>query len=1046
MLHPGKRSRFVTLSLPLLAAAIGACGGGGGGGSGGGAGQFRLLSVNVPEASVWPLNQRMVFDFNKPLDLGTVSFNSIVIQGSNGVPVTGTFFVDPCAPGTRLVFQPTCPTDSALVTGGLQPNAITYTLTLLTGVGPTVLRATDGDPLMEGASVIFRTPIPPFEPPLADPDPTSPPFPTVTAPDPGVPLPLNLFSDPIESFDVSFDQSLDPAPSNVSLENFVLEFSDPANPGTFVEIPRTVTLVQNCTLDLASPDCPRPEKALVKIVPLGILPAGETVRVRVAEGVRDIGQVQALPADVVAASYTVEPPDPGGNEDAFTEEFLTSEHEDVGVAFDVPTADWGGGVLTANEPFPGVESTFDWTVQAGTTVFLDTSFDVVVNNVGQQAPVVNGVLNLHNLVVGANARVLGQGPNPLVINATGRITVIGEINVDGIDALNTGGLNTPEQPQSGAPGNCGGGQGGAASLSAVGSDVQGEDGYGPGNTPSGGGKGGHSCFGTGPDTQRRGGGGGGGILTRKTHSLPFAIGAPPWPVPAGLNGSNGGPGPGVGDCVDLALPVDGGAFGPDVFTDTDAGGVLFTGNDFFGRKFVLGGNPLAGELNALVAGQGGGGGGDAVFYSATTPNPNCLNNTQWQGNAPSADRKGGAAGGGGGVLILRAIGPIVVTSTGKLSAKGGNGGHGESILFINPAGGGGGGGSGGMIMVESADASAQDPLAAPGTPGGIRIEATNTRFEVRGGDGGLGVDQANTPTTVCRGGMGGGGTLQLHSARFDAVGNPIVRLGTPPGTDVTSFSTPTIDQHNNAWVLLPNFGPKSRARSAWIDAGAVSMGSLGTVLYPWVSSPPNNTTNLDYPLVSSVPQFPGLAGVVKTDPAGKVFLPPFLPGTDQTIPLANVTQFSATIPVELASNPATLVRYAFNPNTAQTSPPQLFTIVSATYDGTNTVIQTDPGDGSMMAVLPAAGSTTVRVHPRYFRVFTQGTADTILPGQAVAIQFQGATDPLSSATYTTLSPNLDGIAGKRYFRFVVDFDLGASGISLSTPRPEIRFLKLPIQF
>ncbi|MGH7149239.1 MAG: hypothetical protein ACREIU_01000, partial [Planctomycetota bacterium] len=511
--------------------------------------------------------------------------------------------------------------------------------------------------------VIFRTPLPPFEPPLADPDPSSPPFPTVTAPDPALPLSLNLFSDPIEAIDVSFDQSLDPDPTNVNLANFVLEFEDPANPGTFVAIPRTVTLVQNCALDLASADCPRPEKALVKIVPMGILPAGETVRVRVAAGVRDIGQVQALPADVVAASYTVDSPNPGGNEDAFTEDFATTQNEDSEVAFDVPSADWGSGVLKANEPFPGVASNFDWLVQAGTTVFLDTSFDVVVNSIGQQAPVVNGVLNLRDLVVGANAKVIGQGPNPLVINASGRITVIGEINVDGIDALNTGGLNTPEQPQSGAPGNCGGGQGGSSSLSAVGSDLQGEDGFGPGNAPSGGGKGGHSSFGVGAAEVRRAGGGGGGILTKKTHSVPFAITPPPlpWPV-TGLDGGNGGPATsGVGDCVDLALPVNGGARGPDVFLDVDAG------NDFFGRKFVLGGNPLLGELGSLVAGQGGGGGGDAVYYSATTPNPNCLNNTQWQGNP--GDRKGGAAGGGGGILILRALGPIVVTSSGKLSAK-----------------------------------------------------------------------------------------------------------------------------------------------------------------------------------------------------------------------------------------------------------------------------------------------------------------------------------------------------------------------------------------
>ncbi|MGH7150408.1 MAG: hypothetical protein ACREIU_06915, partial [Planctomycetota bacterium] len=500
-----------------------------------------------------------------------------------------------------------------------------------------------------------------------------------------LPLPLNLFSAPLGTFDVSFDQSLDPAPTNVDEAHFVLEFEEPAGSGSYVPIPRTVALLQNCAIDLASPDCPRPEKALVGVVPIGILPSGRTVRVRIAAGVRDIGQVQALPSDVVGATYTVEPPTPGGNEDAFTEEFDTAAREDAGVAFEVPRADWGGGMLKANEPFPGVESTFDWFLPLTTTVIVDTTFDIILNPQGNQVPVVNGVLNLRNLHVPAGSRILAQGPNPLVINASGRITVIGEINVDGIDALNTGGLSTPNQPQSGAPGNAGGGEGGTASLSAVGSDLQGQDGFGPGNLASGGGRGGHSSYGTTvPVESRRGGGGGGGVLTLQTHAS--------FPSPAGLNGANGGPGTsGFGDCVDLALPVNGGAHGPQVFVDA-----LAT-NDFFGRKFVAGGSPLAGELSAPVAGQGGGGGGDAVFYNGLPAPPNCLNNTQW---LTGPDRKGGAAGGGAGILILRAVGPIVLGPVGRLSAVGGKGGHGESTGGINPVGGGGGGGSGGMIIVE----------------------------------------------------------------------------------------------------------------------------------------------------------------------------------------------------------------------------------------------------------------------------------------------------------------------------------------------------------
>ncbi|HET6205116.1 MAG TPA: hypothetical protein VFI25_20170, partial [Planctomycetota bacterium] len=65
MACPRTRLRFGFLGLGALAAGLCSCGGGGGGGGGGGSvGQFRLLSVNVTNGAVWPLNQRIVFTFN----------------------------------------------------------------------------------------------------------------------------------------------------------------------------------------------------------------------------------------------------------------------------------------------------------------------------------------------------------------------------------------------------------------------------------------------------------------------------------------------------------------------------------------------------------------------------------------------------------------------------------------------------------------------------------------------------------------------------------------------------------------------------------------------------------------------------------------------------------------------------------------------------------------------------------------------------------------------------------------------------------------------
>jgi hypothetical protein len=275
------------------------------------------------------------------------------------------------------------------------------------------------------------------------------------------------------------------------------------------------------------------------------------------------------------------------------------------------------------------------------------------------------------------------------------------------------------------------------------------------------------------------------------------------------------------------------------------------------------------------------------------------------------------------------------------------------------------------------------------------------------------------------------------------VGNPIVRIA---GADVTSFSTGTIDQAGNGYLLLPNFGAKSRSRSKWIDTGFAFLGSLGTVAYPWTFTGPNNSTNAaEYPLDAS--------GFVRLGGSGAVFLPPAIPGTTATIPTASVTANGATIPGSIAENPATLVRYGFNPNTGQGANPQVFTIVSAVFDGTNTLVQTDPAEGAMTTVLGGGGSTTVEVRPRFFRVGTGSAADQIPAGQSVRILFEGA-EQVTPAVVGLVGPTPDlsalaapaGSPQKRFLRFTVDFDLGASGLSITTPRPEVRFLKLPIRF
>src|SRR5690606_18771687 len=111
-------------------------------------------------------------------------------------------------------------------------------------------------------------------------------------------------------------------------------------------------------------------------------------------------------------------------------------------------------------------------------------------------------------------------------------------------------------------------------------------------------------------------------------------------------------------------------------------------NDFWGTMIdIARGRRITGELLTPRGGSGGGGGGDTGPRCA--PNPSFAN-----------DQKGGGGGAGGGILIVKALGRIVIKSTGLIDANGGNGGGGEQA-GTNSHAGGGGGGSGGMIVLMS---------------------------------------------------------------------------------------------------------------------------------------------------------------------------------------------------------------------------------------------------------------------------------------------------------------------------------------------------------
>jgi hypothetical protein len=436
--------------------------------------------------------------------------------------------------------------------------------------------------------------------------------------------------------------------------------------------------------------------------------------------------------------------------------------------------------------------------------------------------------------------------------------VAGLLSVRGGDGDRVNTLNSANFPASGGVGVCGGGNGGKGSPSGTTRDASGESGFGPGQVPGKGGKGGLlSCTGGG-----RGSGGGGGSLATQGD---------PWYKQLAGTGTifqqqvgKGGQG-GQGAAGAGTRTLAGGDPGPKAFSDAR------TDNDFWGVGVRISAPSLriVGELANPVGGEGGGGGGDLSSGSCVINDPNFAN-----------DNKGGGGGGGGGVLIVKALHDIIVDPTGRITADGGNGGGGEQAGSCNQ-GGGGGSGSGGMVVLM---AGHQIRLNVKGV-------GTNYTYGTSTGNGANNYDfcvsadgqvcvtgQFSTP--VVAGKYPASGQQPLAGAQYDGAplgalgGMGIVQLMAPPGDPASASSnadgTNTVLDDNIiivkdgvtqngqskkdliAWRGFPNtsgqmvddfnvatniganegdirptpillpvpYSTRSRARSIWIDTGA----------------------------------------------------------------------------------------------------------------------------------------------------------------------------------------------------------------------------------
>ena len=565
--------RSVTWLIAICAFAW-SCNGRAGSEPGGAAGDSLVLEgASVQEGQTWELNRPIDLVFSQDIDFATVSLNTIQIVDAAGVSAVGSFASGREASGAidarRVRFQPACPTDETYADAGFQPGGRAYTLSVI-GSGPdaVTVRSTSGEALAMGLSVRFQTPqsLDPRElfldtvpgPPALllrglgttasdeidacyvelGGDPTARLYFDWNATDatgeltPGTEVALNRYSDPGSRIAIVVHLNQPIVPSASNLEGRLIDLQYRTSAGEWLPVPTQLRLQSNCT----------ESGSALRLTPLGILPQSSVMRLNVRRGLEDLNG-DATPADLLQAATVltraVQSPgtaDPSLGADEVLELFLVSgaeegSLEDVDAAFATPHAEWGAGTLSASFGFGGSGGpggNFDWIILPGASVTLDTSFTSLVGGPegtpSSTQAVINGVVDVRDLVIHPGASLTIVGPNTCTILASGEVRIEGEINLSGAHNPGVGNFNSANLPAPGAAGQAGGGYGGAGSFLTSQSTPRGERGGGAFNIPAGGGQGGETSYHQFSKQARRGAGGGGGRLGPDVF-YPLPVGA-----------------------------------------------------------------------------------------------------------------------------------------------------------------------------------------------------------------------------------------------------------------------------------------------------------------------------------------------------------------------------------------------------------------------------------------------------------------------------------------------------------------------------------------
>jgi len=839
--------------------------------------RFRLETSSVQSGQSWQINREVVLGFNEALDFSTVNLNTVrIVEVATGLPAVGEFSLRSPA---ELVFQPSCPSQEDFSDAGFEPGS-TYNLFVPDATNAALfLRSASGKPLAEGILVTFFTPSSSNPADLFFDEVPGPPQllvqPTTTdgswlstgageerffqlgggglATLPGFLAPVNLYSDLDTRVRVHlrFDQTLLPTAANLGQGRLRIEYEDGDQ---WHPLPTEAQLQQSCGGGGST----------VVLSARGNFPQGRELRAHVGAGLQDItGDGTLLDEDRLRFEtrvYEGAAFQPVDHADAWQEDFgtaspaLSSLEDDEALLVGV-RASWGGGRLEAADGFAGSGGPggdFDYHVPPGTVVLIDTVTSVIVGGPGGVPTttqlVVGGIMDVRNLYVPEDAKLLFVGPNPATILASGEVRIDGQVGVDGFAAPPVFTLNTPDQPEQGAAGNCGGGAGGVGSWMTTQVTQRGGPGQGAFGVPGGGGEGGESGWSDSNSQNgavRRAAGGGGGRFGHDQRVRVDGVAICADQGIYGLDVESGFPGQDTANSSQGAHFPYGGHAGPSPFGATTSVRDDFLGRALFGFR---GSNPRLGrgELDSVGAGAGGGAGGDSTYSpTGVYPPPVLINNHQ---------DKGAGGGGGAGAISIFALGDVVFGPHGRLSSVGGHGSSGENTAGINHIGGGSGGGSGGHVIVHTAgllDLSqvATDSIAidARGGQGGEGADGVGGAFIQEsavvddakhvGANNGVDNPWVHVPTPCANllqgnqvvraaGGDGGPGVVQLHVSKLlgPSSEHAIRYPGSGEEAELAAAVRPApvgFDLSTGEWRhhLLPEVGSLSQAQSRWIALG-----------------------------------------------------------------------------------------------------------------------------------------------------------------------------------------------------------------------------------